>query len=198
MAREQRATGPKIEAPPPATPEIDVGAARSARPWTPAQILARALWEAFRGPLFAWSPRPLWGWRALVLRLFGARIGARVHLYPSVRIAVPWNLDIADEVAVGDGAILYSLGAITIGRAATISQYAHICAGTHDFRDPAMPLLRPPIDIGSGAWVCADAFIGPGVKVGSAAVVAARAVVVRDVAERAIVAGNPARPVGMR
>nr|WP_281380118.1 hypothetical protein [Prosthecomicrobium pneumaticum] len=61
-----------------------------------------------------------------------------------------------------------------------------------------MPLLKPPIAVGEEAWLCADAFIGPGVTVGRGAVVGARAVVVRDVAERTVVAGNPARPIGVR
>ena len=80
----------------------------------------------------------------------------------------------------------------------TVSQRAHLCAGTHDFRDPAMPLLRPPITIHDDAWICADAFIGPGVEIGSGAVVGARAVVVKGVAAWMIVAGNPAREIGKR
>jgi putative colanic acid biosynthesis acetyltransferase WcaF len=61
-----------------------------------------------------------------------------------------------------------------------------------------MALVKSPIDIGDGAWICADAFVGPGTKVGRHAVVGARAVVVRDVEDGAIVAGNPAREIGRR
>ena len=134
----------------------------------------------------------------MILRLFGARIGVDVHIYPSVRIAVPWNLSIGDRSAVGDGAILYSLGKIEIGLDATISQYAHLCAGTHDHLHPEFPLIKAPIQIGDGCWVCADAFVGPGVAVGNFAITAARSVVIRDVAPFAIAAGNPARVVGHR
>ncbi len=55
-----------------------------------------------------------------------------------------------------------------------------------------MPLLKPPIIIGDQAWICTDAYVGPGVTVGEGAVVGARAVVVKDVEPWAIVAGNPA------
>jgi putative colanic acid biosynthesis acetyltransferase WcaF len=61
-----------------------------------------------------------------------------------------------------------------------------------------MPLTKPPITLGADVWVCADVFVGPGVTVGDGAILGARAVVVRDVASRAIVAGNPACLVGMR
>lgn len=177
--------------------QIDVGANRAARKWTRGELLARLLWE-LATPLFAFSPRLAWPWRRGLLRLFGACIGEHVHIYPSVRIAIPWHLSIGDYTAVGDRAILYALGPIRIGDRVTISQGAHLCAGTHDWRDPTMPLLKPPIHIGDDAWVCADAFIGPNVTVGNRAIVGARAVVMRDVAPGAIVAGNPARLIRMR
>ena len=134
----------------------------------------------------------------MLLRLFGARAGAHARIHPSVRITMPWNLNIGSYASIGDRAILYALGSITVGANATVSQYAHLCAGTHDHLRPDMPLLKPPITIGAGAWICADAFIGPGVSVGEMAVVGARAVVVKDVAAHMIVAGNPARVVGER
>lgn len=112
-----------------------------------------------------------------------------------MRITIPWNLDLGAQCAVGDRAILYALGPITIGARTAVSQGAHLCAGTHDLRDPTRPLLKPPIRIGDEAWICADAFIGPGVTVGRRAVVGARAVVVRDVEDETTVAGNPARVI---
>jgi putative colanic acid biosynthesis acetyltransferase WcaF len=176
----------------------DILSNRRARKWSSKQLLGRALWETLQCPLFRWTPRQFWGWRRWILRMFGARVGSRVHIHPSVKIAIPWNLRIDENAAIGDGAILYSLGLISIGANATISQYAHLCAGSHDFRKPDMPLTKPPIEIGAGAWICADAFIGPGVCIGEICVVGARAVVVRSVARGAIVAGNPATQVGTR
>jgi putative colanic acid biosynthesis acetyltransferase WcaF len=102
-------------------------------------------------------------------------------------------LAIDEGASIGDRAIVYDLGLIRIGKAVTISQHAHLCGGTHDYRDPAMPLLKLPIVIEHGAWICADAFIGPGVRIGARAIVGARAVVMNDVAADAIVIGNPAR-----
>lgn len=171
---------------------LDVERNRGARKWTRAELAGRAAWS-MANPLFRLSPRLFWGWRRTMLRLFGARIGRDAHIYPSVRIAIPWNLDIGDQAAVGDHVILYSLGNITIGARATVSQGAHLCAGSHDLSRADRPLTKPPIRIGDDAWIAADAFIGPGVTVGNRAVVGARTVVVKDIDSGWIVAGNPAR-----
>jgi putative colanic acid biosynthesis acetyltransferase WcaF len=176
---------------------IDVTANRRARKWSRRTQAARVAW-GLAALLFRFSPRPLWGWRRWLLRRFGATVGAGVHVYPSVRITMPWNLTIGNQAAIGDAAILYALGPIAIGARATVSQYAHLCAGSHDWRDPEMPLTKPPITVGAQAWICAEAFIGPGVEVGDRAIVGARACAMHDVAPDAIVAGNPARPVGSR
>ncbi len=177
---------------------LDIAANRASRKYSRRELLARALWEILRVPLFRWTPRPFWAWRRVVLRLFGARIGREVRICPTATVALPWNLSIEDNAAIGDAVILYSLGRIAIGRDVTISQYAHLCAGSHDFTRADLPLQKSPISIERGAWICADAFIGPDVWVGGMAIVGARAVVVRDVPRNALVAGNPARVVGER
>lgn len=174
---------------------VDVATNRASRKWSRREQAGRILWS-IASPLFSLSPRPLWGWRRFLLRLFGARIGCAVHVYPSVRIVIPWHVEIGDESAVGDRAILYSLGRITLGQRVTISQGAHLCAGSHDWRKPDRPLTKPPIDIGDDVWVCADSFIGPGVTVGSGAIVGARAVAMRNVAKKTMVVGNPAYQIG--
>lgn len=176
---------------------VDIEANRAAAKWSRREQVGRILWS-LAWPFFRFSPRPFWVVRRVLLRLFGARVGSHVHLYPTVRITIPWNLTIGDHAAVGDGAILYALGPITIGANATVSQGAHLCAGTHDFRSPSMTLIKSPIHIADSAWICADAFIGPGVEIGASAVVGARAVAMRSVAPGLVVAGNPARKVGER
>jgi putative colanic acid biosynthesis acetyltransferase WcaF len=133
-----------------------------------------------------------------MLRMFGARIGAQVHIYPTVRIAMPWNIDVGTSAAVGDRVNLYALGPIKIGARTTISQGAHLCAGSHDWQDAAMPLLKLPITIGEDCWVCADAFIGPDVMVGDNTIVGARAVVMKNVPPNVVGHGNPFRVVKAR
>jgi len=155
------------------------------------------LW-ALVWPLFRFSPRPMFGWRRWLLRCFGASVAADAHVYPSTRIVIPWNLSLGAGSALGEDVLVYNLGPVSIGAQATVSHRAHLCAGSHDYRDPALPLLRLPITIGAQAWVCADAFVGPGVLIGEGAVVGAAAVVVRDIEAWVVVAGNPARYVKQR
>jgi putative colanic acid biosynthesis acetyltransferase WcaF len=102
-------------------------------------------------------------------------------------------------VGVGDGAILYNMGPLTIGRRATISQGAHLCGGSHDVDDPTFQLIAGPITIGAHAWICADAFVAMNVSVAEGAVVGARSVVTRSLAEPwTVYAGHPARALRAR
>ena len=171
---------------------LDVAQNRRAKKYTSGEMTRRVLWTLMQ-PLFRFSPRPCFGWRRFLLRGFGAKIGQSVHVYPSATIYFPWNLEVGDESAIGEQVFIYNLGRVTLGSRVTISHRAHLCAGTHDHTKPDFPLLRPPIAIGSDAWICADAFVGPGVTVGEGAIVGARAVAIKDVKPRTIVVGNPAR-----
>jgi putative colanic acid biosynthesis acetyltransferase WcaF len=117
---------------------------------------------------------------------------------PSARIWAPWNLAVGEEGALGEFVDCYNVAPIHIGAYATVSQHAHLCSATHDIHDPHMGLLRKEISIGAGAWVCAGAFIAMGVRVGEGAVCGARSVVIRDVPDWTVVAGNPARVINKR
>lgn len=179
-------------------PLLDIEANRRAQKWTSLELIKRGIWEIGGQPLFRLIPRQFWGLRNQLLRAFGAKIGVSVRFHPSVAITIPWNLLVCNNASVGDRATIYNLGMVTIGENASISQNAHICAGSHDFNKPDLPLTKPPIFIGDGAWVCADAFVGPGVVLGAYSIVGARAVVMRDVAPHVIVVGNPAQVIKAR
>ena len=97
-----------------------------------------------------------------------------------------------EHSCLADGVLVYNLGPLSIGDHTVISQRVHICNGSHDYSKSDLPLLRPTSKIGSGVWICADAFIGPGVTIGDNAIVGACAVVTHDVPPMKIVAGNPA------
>lgn len=153
--------------------------------------VARVVWSICYVMLFRLSPRPFHGWRRFLLRLFGAKVGCNVHVYPGAKIWAPWNLELHDNAGVADGVILYSMARITIGKDAVISQGAHLCTGSHDYESPNFQLFARPITVGAHAWVCADAFIAPGIRIGEGAVIGARAVVVKDMPAWMVCAGHP-------
>ena len=185
-----------IRAPAEAVP-LDIEANRAARKYTRGEQLRRVAWSFGRW-LVHLSPHPCYAWRRWVLRLFGAQVGRDVRVAASTHIYMPWNVQIGDWAAIGPDVFVYSLGKVRIGRRATLSYRTHVCAGTHDFTDPAMPLLKPSVTIDDDAWVGTDAYIGPGVTVGRGSMVAARAVVVKDVEPQTLVGGHPARLIGQR
>ncbi len=160
--------------------------------FTLANRVKRAIWKSVWLVLARWTPPPFHRWRILVLRLFGAQISWKAYVYPSASIWAPWNLTIEDYGTLASGVICYNIAAVTIGKRTVISQGAHLCTGTHDYLDPAFPLTARPINIGRRAWVCAGAFVGPGVVVADGAILSAASVAHKDLAPWAIYAGNPA------
>ncbi len=167
-------------------------------PWTFREKVYRAIWMLVGKPLFRFSFHNWYGFRAWLLRMFGARIGKGVRIRPTVNVEIPWNLDIREEVTIGDHAILYSLGTITIDVRTIVSQYAHLCAGTHDHRDRRFPLIRDPIYVGPDSWIGADAFVGPRVSIGRLSVLGARSSAYKDLDEQTVYVGNPCRPLKKR
>jgi putative colanic acid biosynthesis acetyltransferase WcaF len=150
------------------------------------------LWWLVQGTLFAWSPQFLYGWRRFLLRLFGAKIGQKVLLRPSARVTYPWKLAIGDYSWIGDEVVLYTLGEIEIGSHVVVSQRAYLCTGSHDPGQLAFDIYALPIVIEDQAWLAADVFVAPGVRVGRGAVVGARSSVFADLPAGKIAYGNPA------
>jgi putative colanic acid biosynthesis acetyltransferase WcaF len=177
--------------------ELDIARNRASVKYSRTELVKRVLWVGGR-MFFRFSPRPLFGWRRWLLRCFGAEVGAQVQIHNSANIYFPWNFAIGGWSAVGEDVLIYNLGPVTLGKKVTISHRVHLCAGTHDYSQPDIPLLKPPIMVNDQAWICADAFVGPDVTVGEGAVVGARAVVVKDVAPWTVVAGNPAKFIKRR
>lgn len=164
------------------------------RDWYPRKLLWEICWRL----LYRTSPRQLVGFRRWLLRKFGAKVAATANLRPSSKVWHPWIFEIGEHSCLADGVIVYNLGPVHIGDHTVLSQDAYICAGTHDYTVPSLPLQRPTIRIGSGVWICAKAFIGPGVTIADNALIGACAVVTRDVPAGVIAAGNPAKVIRPR
>lgn len=164
-----------------------------ASPWTLRQKAAMLLWDYAWLLLCVWTPKPLYPWRLLILRAFGARITGRPFVHQRARIQIPWNIRLEAGACIGDRANLYSVGEIHVGSNAIIAQESYLCTATHDFGVPTLPLQSAPIRVEAGAFVGARAFVLPGLTIGAGAIVGAGSVVTRSVPPGARVKGNPAR-----
>lgn len=88
---------------------------------------------------------------------------------------------------------------LTIGDNVSISPEVMILGGSHDYNDPTFRFVDAgPVTIEDYVWIGSRATILPGVTVGRGAVVAVGSVVTKDVAPMTVVAGVPAKPVGVR
>jgi len=155
--------------------------------------LTRVVWMLAWLVLCRFTPPPLHGWRRLVLRAFGAKVarGARVHASASVWL--PANLELGEHALIGPGVRLYNQGRIVIGARTVVSQRAHICASTHDVRDPLFQLVLRPVTIGEQCWIAAEAFVGPGVSMHDRSVLGARGALFEDAKVDGVYSGNPAK-----
>ncbi len=138
------------------------------------------------------------GWRAGILRLFGAQLGPHCRVHASVEIWWPGNLTLDANVLIGPRAVLYNQGHITIGPGSVVSQRAHLCASTHDLGDSHFQLVLRPVTLGERCWVAAEAFVGPGVIMGDGSVLGARGALFENADDWTVYRGNPALPVRRR
>lgn len=149
------------------------------------------LWRVIYVVFFRNSPQFLYGWRRLILRLFGAKIGKKVIIRPSVEITYPWKVEIGDYSWIGDNVVLYSLGKITIGSNTVVSQKSYLCTGSHDFNSVAFDIFEKPIVIGNSCWIATDVFVAPGVQIVDEVIVGARSSVFKSIVVKGIYKGNP-------
>lgn len=134
-------------------------------------------------------------WRVAWLRLFGARIGHGVVIRGNVNVTFPWRVVVGDHVWLGEEVTILSLATVTIESNVCVSQRAFLCTGSHNFSASSFDLRTKPITLRAGCWVAAQAFIAPGVEVGSGSMVSAGGVVIENVPPKTIVRGNPATVV---
>lgn len=156
------------------------------------------LWWMVQATLFAWSPQFMYGWRRMLLRLFGAKIGKEVIIRSSVTITYPWKVSIGDYSWVGDNAVLYSLGNIDIGKNVVVSQRSYLCTGSHNYEKQTFDIFAKPIVIEDEVWIATDVFIAPGITVENSAVIGARSSVFCNLASSMVYAGSPAKMMKKR
>jgi len=133
-----------------------------------------------------------WYWRKLGIKL-GRESSLCMHSFLTGS-----KITIGDNTVINRFVYLDGRVPLYIGNNVNVSHYVLIQTLTHDPQNPDFICLERPVAIMDHAWIGAKALIMPGVTVGEGAVIAAGAVVTKDVAPYTIVAGVPARKVGER
>jgi putative colanic acid biosynthesis acetyltransferase WcaF len=158
----------------------------------------RLVWQIAWLSLAAWTPPLLARWRRRVLMLFGAQLAPTANVRASARVWYPPHLSMGDHALLGPGVICYNIAPVQIGRRTVVSQRAHLCTGSHDIADRHFQLIAKRINLDDDVWIAAEAFVGPGVRAGQGAVLAARAAAFGDLAPWTVYRGNPAEAVTAR
>ena len=159
------------------------------------RFLWTIVWTVFARPI----PRSLLsGWKRFLLRCFGAKIHKTAVVYSSVRIYMPWNLEMDEYSCLAPEVDCYNAAKIKIEAHTTVSQKCYLCTASHDITNSRNPLITAPIIIKDQAWIGAGVYIGFGVTIGQGAVIGATASVYKDVAPWTVVGGNPAKFIKKR
>lgn len=160
-----------------------------------ARFVWTIVWTVFALPF----PRSFGNrWKLFLLRLFGAKVHPTAKVYSSVRIYMPWNLEMEEYSCLSPEVDCYNVAKVKIGPHSTVSQKTYLCTASHDMTKSYNPLIIAPIVIEDQAWIGASAFIGMGVKIRQGAVVGATASVYKDVEPWTVVGGNPAKFIKKR
>lgn len=164
--------------------------------------LKHVLWMAGEGALvqvsFWIASLPSRTLRHALYRRLGLRLGPGAVVHRGLKVRQPANITIGAGSVIGFDTTLDGRRGIEIGRNVNVSSEVAIWTLQHDWRDSRFDAVGAPVVVGDRAWLSFRATLLPGVTVGEGAVVAAGAVVTRDVEPYSVVAGVPARVVAQR
>lgn len=136
--------------------------------------------------------------RNCVYRLVGIKIGKKSTLHMWANFFYPPYISIGEGTIIGDHAFLDGRAPLTIGNHVDIASSVAIYNSEHDLDSEGFEAIVAPVEIGDYCFIGPRVTILPGVKIGKGAVVAAGAVVTKDVPDFAIVGGVPAEKIGER
>jgi maltose O-acetyltransferase len=125
-------------------------------------------------------------------------IGRNASIFMNCTFYCAEGLTLGENCVINARSILDSRGGLTIGNKVGISQHVIILTADHDFNSPFGEGRERRVVINDYVWIGTRAMVLPGVTIGRGAVIAAGAVVTRDVSDFSIVAGIPARVIGER
>lgn len=141
---------------------------------------------------------PFWSWRRAYLRLLGLKVGKGSFIMKHTYFMSPWLVTVGKHSHINRGCTIDARAGIKIGDNVSISHGVRLFTGSHDTQSPHFNAVFSPITIDDYAWLGIGCIILKGVHIGKGAVVAAGAVVTKDVPEYTIVGGIPAKTIGQR
>jgi len=136
--------------------------------------------------------------RRFVYRFWGIKIGSGSSIHMHTSFYYPPNIKIGNDTIIGEKTVLDGRDKITIGDHVDMATEVMIYNAQHDLNDEKFKAITAPVTIEDYVFVGPRAIILPGVTIKKGAVVAAGAVVTKDVAEFTIVGGVPAKEIGQR
>lgn len=149
--------------------------------------------------LLTWSGLvPSHLFRLFMCKMAGMKIGKGSRIHIGARFFEPENITIGEDTILGDNVFLDGREKLTIGNHVDIASYVMIYNSEHDINSEDFRAKSAAVEIGDYVFIGPRAIILPGVKIGRGAVVAAGAVVTKDVGEGVIVGGVPAEKIGER
>lgn len=141
---------------------------------------------------------PFWNWRKRVLKALGMKIGRGTFVMKRNYFINPNLATIGEYSHINRDCTIDARGGISIGNNVSISHRVNLITGSHDINSPYFIGVFSPIVIEDYAWIGIGATILQGVRIGEGAVVAAGAVVSKDVEPYTVVGGVPAKTIGYR
>jgi len=141
---------------------------------------------------------PFYSIRRLFYSISGIKIGKGSIIHMWANFFYPANISIGEDTIIGDHSFLDGRDKLIIGNHVDIASGVLIYNSEHDLESENFSARIAPIEIGDYVFIGPRAIILPGVKIGRGAVVAAGAVVTKDVEPFMIVGGVPAKEIGER
>lgn len=160
--------------------------------------LKTIFWEVINYKLRIVGYIPSHLFRRFYYRLFGLKIGKGSTIHMGAVFYDPRNISIGKDSIIGEGAVLDGRDKLTFGNHVDVATEVMFYNGEHDINDENFKPVFAPITVEDYVFIGPRAIILPGVTIKRGAVVAAGAVVTKDVEEFTIVGGVPARPIGER
>jgi maltose O-acetyltransferase len=136
--------------------------------------------------------------RRLIFTLAGVRIGPHSTFHRGVRFYQPRGISLGEGTIIGEGSLLDGRDRLTIGNHVDVASEVMIYNSQHDIHSPTFDPIIKPVTIEDYVFIGPRAIILPGVTIHEGAVIAAAAVVTKDVPSYTIVAGVPAKTIGER